>query len=174
MSEFKNRKKYENKIMQKYISNVYLLKDIACFSSRKFDIRQWVLLVSANDHFSIYKYHTAYCRFASQKYDCSKLANEIHLTNYSQFKAERQESVMMIDQLFSLTHQDIKRKYSQQSTDIIQSVIQYCRHLKHQDGCFELFGFDFLLDCDGRLYLLEINLNPSCSAERHAQLQEES
>jgi D-alanine-D-alanine ligase-like ATP-grasp enzyme len=81
---------------------------------------------------------------------------------------------MMIDQLFQLTQSDLKRKYSQQSSDMIVSTIENCRHLKHQDGCFELFGFDFLLDNDGRLYLLEINLNPSCSAERHAQLQEES
>jgi len=89
--------------MQKYITNVYLLRNFESFSSRKFDIRQWVLLVSGKNYFSIYKYHTAYCRFASQKYDCSKLSNKIHLTNYSQFKGEKQESVMMIDELYKLS-----------------------------------------------------------------------
>lgn len=62
--EFKNRKKYENKIIQQYISNPYLLMKGNGFGRRKFDVRQWVLVTAFKNRPIIYKYHTAYCRFS--------------------------------------------------------------------------------------------------------------
>jgi hypothetical protein len=46
--------------------------------------------------------------------------------------------------------------------------------MKYQEGCFELFGFDFLLDAREKVYLLEANLNPACNAERNPVLKQES
>ncbi len=31
---------------------------------------------------------------------------------------------------------------------------------KHRKGCFQLFGYDFLIGSDGKLWLLEVNCNP--------------
>ena len=103
--EFKNRKKFENKIMQRYLPNPYLLPGNGLFSGRKFDIRQWVLIISHNQQPAVFRYHTAYCRFSAQKFTLRKLSREIHLTNYSLFKEENDEealpSVMMLEDLFS-------------------------------------------------------------------------
>jgi glutathionylspermidine synthase len=73
-SEFKNRKKYENKIIQKYISNPYILQKPQSFAGRKFDIRQWVLVSSYKGKHIIYKYHTGYCRFSHEQYHINKLS----------------------------------------------------------------------------------------------------
>jgi len=39
------------------------------------------------------------------------------------------------------------------------------RNLSHRTNCFELLGFDVLLDSDLKPWLLEINLSPSLSAD---------
>ena len=39
------------------------------------------------------------------------------------------------------------------------------RNLSHRTNCFEIFGFDVLLDSDLKPWLLEINLSPSLSAD---------
>jgi hypothetical protein len=31
---------------------------------------------------------------------------------------------------------------------------------KHRKNCFQVFGYDFMLDITGRLWLLEVNCNP--------------
>lgn len=41
---------------------------------------------------------------------------------------------------------------------------------KHRKNCFQLFGYDFLIAADGRLWLLEVNCNP-CLEESSAILR---
>jgi hypothetical protein len=168
---FKNRKKYENKIMQQYIANPYLL-ETGPLKGRKFDIRQWVLLVSGDSQIATYLYHTAYCRFASNPYSLVRLDSDIHLTNYSLHQQEG-PSVMMLEELFAAAKEDLRSKYHQQATYIVKQVVSHCP-LQPQQGCFQLLGFDFLLDAGARLHLLEVNLNPACASQRHPPLQKEA
>ena len=59
---------------------------------------------------------------------------------------------------------------------IVKTVIAGQPHLQHEyrmgqpnnplsNMCFEVLGFDFMLDDNGKLYLLEINYTPSFSTE---------
>ena len=41
--------------------------------------------------------------------------------------------------------------------------------LDRKFGCFELYGFDFILDADLRPHLLEINVNPALFLDTEVQ-----
>jgi hypothetical protein len=45
--------------------------------------------------------------------------------------------------------------------------------MKCREFCFELFGFDFLLDAREKVYLLEVNLNPAFNDELHSFLKQD-
>lgn len=80
------------------------------------------------------------------------------MTNYSIFKQSSekpQESIMMLEDLYSkITHGDLRNKYNQQIDYIIKQSIISCKSIKYQKGCFELFGFDFFVDQNQKVYLL--------------------
>lgn len=48
------------------------------------------------------------------------------------------------------------------------------RHVPHQNNCFELFGFDILLDDDLKPWLLEVNLSSSLACDTELDLRVKS
>ena len=54
---------------------------------------------------------------------------------------------------------------------IINTLLCVQDQLEHKQGCFELFGFDIILDTLFNPWLLEVNLSPAC-AERVSWLSE--
>jgi tubulin monoglycylase TTLL3/8 len=62
-------------VVQKYIENPLLIK------SRKFDIRQWVLIRNYNPP-KVWFYEECYLRFCTEEYNTENVANKfVHLTN---------------------------------------------------------------------------------------------
>lgn len=41
----------------------------------------------------------------------------------------------------------------------------------HKSNCFELFGYDIMIDSDFKPWLIEINLSPSLAAESNLDMQ---
>ncbi|KAF6199972.1 hypothetical protein GE061_006270 [Apolygus lucorum] len=171
------RTKY-NMIGQVYISKPLLIGGF------KFDFRLYTLVTSC-DPLRIYVYNEGLARFATKKYEPNRFnLNQrfMHLTNYS---VNRRSEDFIIDddegskrELSSINEWFVKQGYDVHaiwdSIDdiIIKTLLILLPKLKHYYrlcfpyhvdtlACFEVLGFDFILDSTLKPYLLEINYSPS-------------
>eukprot|EP00347_Sterkiella_histriomuscorum_P023182 403335638 len=159
-------------VVQKYIEKPLL------FNSRKFDIRIWVLVTTSQtgQDITVYVYKEGYLRTSSSKYDLNDENKYVHLTNnclqqkgnqYSLHESGNTLSFQAFQDYLDLnfSEQDIKieRDLMPRMKDIIidtiQSIIGDLNPLKRKNQ-FQLLGYDFLIDEDFRVWLLEVNNNP--------------
>lgn len=169
-------------IISKYIQNPLLINDL------KFDVRIYVL-VSSFDPLRIYVYDEGLARFASEKYTQGNKNNRYcHLTNYSVNKKNekfiqnqdwKQDNVGHKWSLNALNKAlegmgvDTTLLWVKIYDLIIKSIIaiepivlESLRNLVvHRNNCFDLFGFDVLIDSDLKPWLLEVNLSPSLATD---------
>jgi len=174
----------EVSVVSKYIGNPLLI------NGHKFDLRIYVL-VTCFDPLRIYVFKEGLARFATHKYEKTtegKSDKFMHLTNYSINK--NSSSFVKSD---NLEHDDSCSKWSlsafcsyleQINTDmdlfwsriydiIIKSILstedaisQATKNICiHRTNCFELFGYDILIDSDLKPWLVEVNLSPSLACE---------
>lgn len=164
-------------MIQKYIERPLLINE------RKFDIRVWSLLTQNLD---LYVFKEGYLRMSSENYDVKNIDNAfIHLTNnavqqysknYGQFESGNQLS-------FSDFQHYLDRNKLRCSVrgDIIPRIYQYITlsmaavrnkiNKNDRKFCFELFGFDFIIDEQFTVWLIEVNTNP-CIEESSSLLKQ--
>lgn len=154
-------------VVQKYIEKPFL------YQQRKFDIRMWALVT---DDFRIYVYREGYLRTSSTVYNTNTKEQAVHLTNqclqvhldgYGSHEEGNTLTFQQFQDYLTQEHADlglnIDEHFMPRMKDIIIDSfmsVRYKMNPNHRKGCFELFGFDFLLDEDFRIWLLEINTNP--------------
>lgn len=174
----------EQLLVAKYIANPL------CIDGHKCDIRLYVLVTSF-DPLIIYLYEEGLVRLATVKYNPSTeyLWNScMHLCNYSINKYHSDYIKSMNADVEDVGHKwtlsALLRHLQSQGCDsdqlmlniedlIIkaifsstQSVASASRMFVPNVGnCFELFGFDILIDDALKPWLLEVNLSPSLSAD---------
>ncbi len=179
----------ESCIISRYVPNPLLINGL------KFDLRIYVL-VTCLDPLRIYIYNEGLTRFASEKYklsDC-KTNRFAHLTNYSVNKKNdkfvqntcatddgkgNKWSLSALFKHFEVIGIDCELLWSRIYDIIIKSFIsgetvmsQATKKLScHRNNCFELFGFDILIDSELRPWLMEINLTPSLACESPLDFQ---
>ena len=169
--EIKSEQRLKYIIIQKYIEKPLL------YYNRKFDIRIWVLfsyMLKANK-FEAYVFKEGHLKASSESFDINSLDLFIHLTNYSVQKYSKNFSKMEIGNEISFnTFQkelDIKSKgVINFKRDIFENIIKIISITANiaknkingfnRKNCFEIFGYDFILDEDYNPFLLEINTNP--------------
>ena len=157
-------------IVQRYIENPYLV------GGKKFDIRLYVLVTSFSPLVA-FMYRGGFARFSHTRYssDPADIANNfVHLTNVAiQKTAENydarsggkkdlrslklllatQHGMAAVDQLFLAIERVIVR-----SLIAVQHVMIADKH------CFELYGYDVLIDDELKPWLIEVNASPSLTA----------
>ena len=179
----------ENVLVSHYINNPLLIDDF------KFDVHLYVL-VTSYDPLVIYLYEEGRARFATVRYDqgAKNIRNQfMHLTNYSVNKSG--DYVSCDDPEV----EDYGNKWSmsamlpylkQESRDttapmahvedlIIKTIISAelaiataCKtFVPHRSSCFELYGFDVLIDSTLKPWLLEMNLSPSLACDAPLDLK---
>ena len=152
-------------IIQKYLDNPLL------YQKRKFDIRCFVLVDS---NLNVYFCKEGHLKGCSEYYDLNKTNKFIHITNYSFQKNSFNFEKFEIGNEISYT--DFKKFMKkegiplQKFDDMIYqmkfliklSFKAVSNKLKKIDPvlCFEIFGYDFILDKDFKPWILEINDNP--------------
>ena len=173
----------DTSVISRYITNPLLI------NGHKFDLRIYVVVTSF-DPLRIYVYKEGLARFASEQYS-SKINKDnkfVHLTNYSINKKNdnfvQNENLDNDDFGFKWSlgafckHLetigiDMNLFWSRIYDVIIKSLIAGENHIFnavkktciHRTNCFELFGYDILIDSDLKPWLVEINLSPSLACE---------
>ena len=167
MNDLNSIKSYTSQgswVIQKYIESPLLI------NRRKFDIRQWVL-VTCNASFEVHFYKKCYLRFSSEIYDVNDTENLfMHLTNNSVVKYSsnfREEDSMWDSDQFSNwvlqeTGQDLWKSISKRASEIVQKTILAVKSkISQRRRCFELLGYDFMIDTQYNPWLIEINTSPA-------------
>ncbi|CEL92347.1 unnamed protein product [Vitrella brassicaformis CCMP3155] len=171
----------EGCIVSRYIDNPYLIQDL------KFDLRVYVL-VTGFDPLRVYVYKEGLTRFASSRYTCGDLSRFKHLTNYAvnknaaHYVANKDSRVDNIGHKWSLTALNKHLRYMgvdmhsvwRKVMDVIMKTLLSIEHtviekskttVPYKSNCFELYGFDILLDSNLKPWLMEVNLSPSLQAD---------
>lgn len=181
-------------VVEQYITNPLLI------NGYKFDLRLYVAVLSF-DPLRVYLHEEGLTRFATEQYDLENVENRfMHLTNYSINKynvkeeedEQRQEEeddrtstkwkLSALKQHLSENGYDTSKLFDQIQDSVIKTmlsiepkVVRACQqHVPHRKNCFELFGFDFLIDDTLRPWLLEVNLSPSLVCDTELDLQVKS
>ncbi|XP_055891745.1 probable tubulin polyglutamylase TTLL9 isoform X2 [Biomphalaria glabrata] len=158
----------ETYVVQRYIENPYLI------GGRKFDIRVYVLVTSYNP-LKAYLYRSGFARFANNRYSLDTIDdNYIHLTNVAiqktapDYDPEKgcKWSTQQLRMYLTAKHGQSKvNTLFQQMTNIFILSLQSCQRVIINDKhCFELYGYDILIDSNLKPWLIEINASPSLTA----------
>jgi hypothetical protein len=154
-------------VVCEYVNNPFLI------DGYKFDLRVYVALTSINP-LRIYIYEDGLARFATQKYHCGgngdlKQQKYVHLTNYSLNKnnanfqnntdatqddrgskwsisamRKRMKLLGHDDDLLMKKIEDMILKTIISCESVINNAVEM--YLPYRNNCFELFGFDVLID----------------------------
>ncbi|XP_042539045.1 tubulin polyglutamylase TTLL7 isoform X1 [Dipodomys spectabilis] len=175
-------------IVQEYIEKPFLMEGY------KFDLRIYILVTSC-DPLKVFLYHDGLVRMGTEKYIPPNESNltqlYMHLTNYSVNKHnehfERDEtedkgskrSIKWFTEFLQANQHDVTKFWSDISELVVKTLIVAEPHVLHayrmcrpgqppgsESVCFEVLGFDILLDRKLKPWLLEINRAPSFGTDQ--------
>eukprot|EP00826_Nyctotherus_ovalis_P017319 TRINITY_DN15096_c0_g1_i2.p1 TRINITY_DN15096_c0_g1~~TRINITY_DN15096_c0_g1_i2.p1 ORF type:complete len:266 (-),score=59.83 TRINITY_DN15096_c0_g1_i2:307-1104(-) len=166
-------------VVQKYIEQPLLI------GRRKFDIRVWVLLTQTHE---FHLFREGYVRTSSVPFSISpsNLSDKfVHLTNnaiqkdsgsYGLYESGNQLSFFDFrNYLRDLSHSelDFDKDIFADIKNIVKKSMYAVRKKMDSENrrySFEIFGYDFILDADFNVWLIEANTNP-CLEETSELLQ---
>jgi len=162
----------ERYVVQKYISNPLLI------GHKKFDLRIYVLVTSYRP-LIVYIYRSGFARFTNSRYSNSRTNLDdasMHLTNAAIQKKEHRSEYgagndfkwrirsMKLYLISQFGEQRVNRLFKEINDAIIGSLIAVKNTMIHDKHCFELYGYDIMIDRDLKAWLIEANAGPSFTA----------
>ena len=157
------------RIVQKYIEKPLILKNVfPQIQNKKFDLRQWVLVRSFHP-LKIYMFSACYLRICSSEYDLEDTKNLYkHLTNFTLNKVEFSknknfdESVCKLSDFKNYLKVKEKKDWNKEILPniknlIINSLKSVAENIEQKSSCFEIYGYDILLDKTLKPWLLEVD-----------------
>lgn len=171
----------------KWIVQKYIERPMLAHRRRKFDFRQWVLVTDWNP-ITCYFYSESYVRFAATDYDATDLGVFAHLSNNSIVKdydgykkgedAAAHERPVIHDYLMWSQEEFCeylgaaygssaawKDKIQPQMKAIVRATLRCATDMvKTRKNSVQLYGYDFMLDDQLGVWLLEVNASPTMEA----------
>lgn len=156
-------------ILQKYLEKPFLI------NKRKFDIRCYAMITSINGTLQGYFYQEGYLRTSSRIFSLNSNNKYVHLTNDAVQK--KSEDYGKFENANKMSYSDFQRyldNHHPQKPNFLNEVLPQIRKIvkdtiqavflkidtNKRAHCFEIFGYDFLLDYSLKPWLLEVNTNP--------------
>lgn len=156
-------------VIQKYLDRPLL------YNKRKFDIRCYVLI---DFEFNLFYCREGHLKASSKEYDINNPDLFIHITNYSfQKKCEGFSKYEYGNEISYQTFRNFLKSTNQDTNlfdECIKTMIQMIKISMLSVGskkllksknvlCFQIFGYDFIIDENFKPWILEINDNPGLS-----------
>ena len=153
-------------VIQKYIEKPLL------YYGRKFDIRIWVLLTQ---NLNVYMFEEGHLKCCSINYNLNSDNTFCHLTNYSfqkynsnfgKYEFGNEVSFEDFQKCIDANYNkkvNFKNDVMPKIKDIIKLTFESVKNKINpmmRKYNFEIFGFDFMLDCNFEPFLIEVNSNP--------------
>ena len=160
-------------ITEKIIVQKYIEKPL-CYYGRKCDMRVWVLLTQG---MKVYIYKEGHLKTCSEKFDINNNKDAfIHITNYSFQKhcLNFQKFELGNEVPFYDFQKYLDQEYKDKKVNVREHIMNQVKYIveltmksvkdkinpNKRNFCFEIFGYDFMMDINLNVYLLEINTNP--------------
>ncbi|XP_072592239.1 probable tubulin polyglutamylase TTLL9 isoform X2 [Vulpes vulpes] len=158
----------ENYVAQRYIENPYLI------GGRKFDLRVYVLVMSYIP-LRAWLYRDGFARFSNTRFTLSSIDDQyVHLTNVAVQKTSpdyhpKKGCKWMLQrfrQYLASKHgpEAVEALFSDMDNIFVRSLQSVQKVIISDKHCFELYGYDILIDQNLKPWLLEVNASPSLTA----------
>ncbi|XP_071763512.1 putative tubulin polyglutamylase TTLL9 [Centroberyx gerrardi] len=158
----------ESYVAQRYIENPYLI------SGRKFDLRVYVLVTSYIP-LKAWLYRDGFARFSSTRFSLSSIDDQyVHLTNVAVQKTAPDYDpekgckwqMQQLRRYLTAKHgaEMVETLFKDMDNIFVRSLQSVQKVIINDKHCFELYGYDILLDQNLKPWLIEVNASPSLTA----------
>ena len=157
-----NKDDLENAVKEDFKIAQVFLKDILLINERKVNLRVYLMIIYENYKLRFYVYQNGKCLYTNQK-NQEKFDFESHITSFNMNQEIYDKNPHDFDELkkkinFGEIWRNIKDNLRRVCGGIAEELKQ---PNKFKDKvCFQLFGLDYLVGEDMKVYLLEINKGP--------------
>ncbi|XP_056097443.1 probable tubulin polyglutamylase TTLL9 [Rhinichthys klamathensis goyatoka] len=166
--EQRDEAQVESYVAQRYIENPYLI------AGRKFDLRVYVLVTSYIP-LKAWLYRDGFARFSNTRFSLNSIDDQyVHLTNVAvqktapDYDPEKGCKWLMQQLRCYLTakhgFETVQTLFKEIDNIFIRSLLSVQKTIINDKHCFELYGYDILLDQDLKPWLIEVNASPSLTA----------
>ncbi|XP_029362898.1 putative tubulin polyglutamylase TTLL9 [Echeneis naucrates] len=163
--EQKDAAQVENYVAQRYIENPYLI------NGRKFDLRVYVLVTSYVP-LKAWLYREGFARFSSTRFSLSSINDKyMHLTNVAVQKTAPDYDpekgckwqIQYLRRYLTAKHgrEMVETLFKEMDNIFVRSLQSVQKVIINDKHCFELYGYDILLDQNLKSWLIEVNASPS-------------
>ena len=168
----KDNKKEEAEayVVQKYVLTPFLI------GKKKFDLRLYVLVTNFSP-LKVYQYRRGFARFTNSRYssDIQDIYDDfMHLTNvavqktaenYDDRTGNKMELQALKIYLMTIYGQErVDALFWEMQMVILRSLLAVQHVMINDKHCFEVYGYDLMIDQDLKPWLIEVNASPSLSA----------